>query len=80
MRIVGRVSGSGEVSGHDPLGYDDVDELEVVHPSGLETRLDLLHLSFLHVRDLSISNTIPENKDSKLIIRIYWQIFHHTCT
>ena len=62
MRIVRGVASPSEVSGHDPLGHDDVRELEVLHPGSLETGFYLVNFSVLHVGNLTITHAIPERR------------------
>ena len=62
----------------DPLGDDDVGELDVAHASVLESLLDGLDLSFDHVRDLPITYSIPGSiRFMKMRVK---QDFSFTCT
>ena len=44
----------------DPLGDDDIGELNVSHARVLEGLFDGLDLSLVHVRDLPVAHSIPD--------------------
>ena len=53
--------GTSEEAVIDPLGDDDVRELDFLHACILEAILDSLYLSFDHCMDLTVTNTVPRN-------------------
>ena len=52
---------AGEEAVIDPLGDDDVRELDFLHACILEAILDSLYFSFDHCVDLTVTNTVPRN-------------------